>query len=260
MILVFDIETVPDTSAGRQLYHFPDTLSDEDVAQALFSLRRQKTGHDFLPHHLQKVVAISCVFQKNKHLKVFSLGTPTSTEPELLTRFFNGLEKHMPTLISWNGSGFDLPVLHYRALIHGITARQYWEFGEQQSEFRWNNYLNRYHYRHLDLMDVLSGYQRQASAPLDEIASLIGFPGKMGMHGAQVWTYYQQHQLEAIRHYCETDVLNTYGIYLRFQYLRGQLSKDTYHAHLDQLKDYLAASSHEHWHAFLSQLKPIMSE
>ena len=64
--------------------------------------------------------------------------------------------------MSWNGGGFDLPVLNYRALIHGVTAARYWDWGDDDREFKFNSYLGRYHTRHLDLMDVLAMYQPRA--------------------------------------------------------------------------------------------------
>src|SRR3990167_8095989 len=186
-VFVFDIETVPDVDGGRRLYKLGNNLSDAEVAQAMFALRRQAAGSDFLRLHLQRIVAISVVLRIRDKIKCWSLGDETSSEEDLITRFFDGLHKYTPTLVSWNGSGFDLPVLHYRALLHGVAAPRYWETGEENSEFRWNNYLSRYHYRHMDLMDLLSGYQARANAPLDEIATLLGFPGKMGMDGSKVW-------------------------------------------------------------------------
>lgn len=254
-ILIFDIETIPDIAAGRRLYDLT-TLADEDVASAMFALRRAKVGHDFLPHYLQKIVAISLVLSSSSQLKVWSLGDEQADEPELIQRFFSGIEKHMPILVSWNGSGFDLPVLHYRALLHGIAAPTYWETGENQPAFRWNNYLNRFHYRHLDLMDVLAAYQNKAFAPLDDMATLLGFPGKMGMHGGKVWESYVAGDLSAIRNYCETDVLNTYGVYLRFELMRGTLNRVEYDEKIQQLQQYLAAETNKpHLQEFLAQLK-----
>lgn len=238
-ILVFDIETIPDVESGRKLYDL-EGLSDEDTAQALFALRRAKVGHDFLPLHLQKVVAISLVMSNASILKVWTLGDEHSNEKDLIHRFFTGIDKHTPTLVSWNGSGFDLPVLHYRALLHGISAPTYWEAGEQQQAFKWNNYLNRFHYRHLDLMDVIAGYQNKAFAPLDEVATMLGFPGKMGMSGSKVWEQYLAGQLKGIRDYCETDVLNTYAVFLRFELMRGMLSEHEYHQSIARLKTYLS--------------------
>lgn len=195
-ILVFDIETIPDIETGRKLYDLQN-LSDEDTVLALSALRRIKTGNDFLPLYLQKIVAISLVLSQGSQLKVWSLGDEQlADEKDLIQRFFSGIEKYTPTLVSWNGCGFDLPVLHYRSLLHGISAPTYWENGENHQQFRWNNYLNRFHYRHLDLMDVLAAYQNKAFAPLDEIASMLGFPGKMGMSGAKVWEEYSHGNLK----------------------------------------------------------------
>ena len=142
--------------------------------------RRRTAPLTFLRLHLHRVVAISVVLATRDNVSVWSLGTPDSGEAELVQRFFDGIEKYTPTLVSWNGRGFDLPVLHYRALLHGIQAPRYWETGDEDSSFRWNNYINRFHQRHTDLMDVLAGYEFRGAAPLDEIASMLGFPRENG--------------------------------------------------------------------------------
>lgn len=254
-VLVFDIETIPDLSSGRRIYNL-EGLNDEDTANAMFALRRAKVGHDFLPHHLQKIVAISLVLSQDQNFKVWSLGETSSDEPELIQRFFNGISRYTPSLVSWNGGGFDLPVLHYRALLHGISAPAYWETGEQLPNFRWNNYLNRFHYRHLDLMDVIAAYQNKALAPLDEIACMLGFPGKMGMSGANVFQEYLQGNLKGIRDYCETDVLNTYGVYLRFELMRGNLTTEEHQTALSRMEEYLIqAQDRPHLLSFLDKWK-----
>jgi predicted PolB exonuclease-like 3'-5' exonuclease len=254
-VLVFDIETVPDFQSGRKLYDLHG-LSDADTAAAMTALRRNKVGHDFLPHHLQQIVAISLVLAKPGQITVWSLGDEQASESELIQRFFSGIDKHSPTLVSWNGSGFDLPVLHYRALLHRIAAPSYWETGENNAAFRWSNYLNRFHYRHLDLMDVLSGYQNKAFAPLDEIAHMLGYPGKIGMHGDQVCQEYLAGNLRQIREYCETDVLNTYCIYLHFEHMRGNLSHDEHQQALEQLSAYLHSEPQKkHFVEFLENWK-----
>jgi 3'-5' exonuclease len=121
-VLAFDIETVPDVATGRQLYQLGD-LSDQDVARVMFQKRREQTGEsEFLRHHLHRIVAVSVVLRQGETFSVWSLGEIQSTEAELVRRFFDGIERYSPTLVSWNGSGFDLPVLHYRALRHGIAA------------------------------------------------------------------------------------------------------------------------------------------
>jgi predicted PolB exonuclease-like 3'-5' exonuclease len=253
-VLVFDIETIPDVEAGRRLYKL-DGLSDADVAEAMFLLRREKTGTDFLPAYLQKVVAISLVLRADKKISVWSLGDLNSTEKELIQRFFDGLDRYIPTLVSWNGSGFDLPVLHYRSLLNKVAAPRYWDSGEENSEFKWNNYLSRYHQRHTDLMDVLAGYQARSNAPLDELATLLGFPGKLGMSGDKVWGAYQEGKLSEIRDYCETDVLNTYLVYLRYQLIRGKLSEEGLQREEQLLIDMLKTENKPHLNQFLEEMK-----
>lgn len=267
-ILVFDIETIPDVVGIRKLRDLSPEISDEEVAQIAFHARQEKTGSEFLPHHLQRIAAISCVFRRTTRdgqalLRIGSLGVAESSndshheasEATLIRKFFELIEKHTPQLVSWNGGGFDLPVLHYRAMIHGIEAARYWEMGESTAhdarEFKWNNYINRYHSRHLDLMDVLAMYQPRANAPLDELAKLCGFPGKMGMDGAQVWSAYQEGRLAEIRQYCETDVVNTYLLYCRFQLMRGGFSLQEYDNEVRLVKDQLSSETGPQWPAYL---------
>jgi predicted PolB exonuclease-like 3'-5' exonuclease len=218
----------------------------------MFHKRREETGSDFLRLHLQRIVAISAVLRTRDLVRVWSLGDLDSGEDELIRRFFDGIDKFTPVLVSWNGGGFDLPVLHYRALLHGVPAPRYWDSGEDDRDFKWNNYLSRYHSRHTDLMDVLAGYQPRANAPLDEIAGMLGFPGKMGMSGARVWDEYQAGNLAGIRNYCETDVLNTYLVYLRFELIRGHLDREQYEQELGLLRDTLAAEEKPHFEEFLA--------
>jgi predicted PolB exonuclease-like 3'-5' exonuclease len=237
-VLVFDIETVPDVALGRRLYGL-EGLADGQVAKAMFALRRQVTGGDFLPHEQQRVVAISCALRSGDGFRVWSLGETTASEGELVQRFYDGIEKYSPDLVSWNGSGFDLPVLTYRALLAGVTARRFWETGEDDAAFRYNNYLSRYHWRHTDLMDVLSGFQSRGRVSLANMACLLGLPGKLGFDGSQVWQAWLAGDITAIRRYCETDVLNTWLIYLRFAQLRGALSPAAHADELARVRAYL---------------------
>jgi predicted PolB exonuclease-like 3'-5' exonuclease len=249
--LVFDIETVPDTDLGRRIYGLRD-LSDEQVGQIMFTKRRQETGSDFLSHEQHRVVAISVVMRSRDSLKVWSLGEESSPEKELIERFFDGLDKFTPDLVSWNGAGFDLPVLHYRSLLHSVTASRYWETGDADNSFRYSNYLSRFHWRHMDLMDILSGFQGRGRASLDDVSNLLGFPGKIGMHGADVWDAYLKGGLARIRSYCEIDVINTYLIYLRFQLLRGRLDA-VEHAHeITRLRNLLHESTAPHLKEFVN--------
>jgi predicted PolB exonuclease-like 3'-5' exonuclease len=249
--LVFDIETVPDVELGRRLYDLHD-LGDEDVAKAMFAKQRQRTHSDFLPPPQQRIVAISIVMRTRDSLKISSLGDLETSERDLVQRFFDGLERYTPVLVSWNGSGFDLPVLNYRALRHGVDAHRFWEMGESDRDFRYNNYLSRYHWRHVDVMDVLSGYGASGRASLEVAAQLAGLPGKLGIGGAQVWPSYLRGELGAIRDYCECDVLNTYLVFLRFQLVRGELDPVSYRRELEVVEAKLAESDRPHLVEYLT--------
>lgn len=250
-VLAFDIETVPDIGGLRTIHAIDSRVSDDQVAAMAFQRRRQATGSEFLQLHLQRVVAISCALRDRDSFRVWSLGEPGDGEALLIQRFFDGVEKYTPQLVSWNGSGFDLPVLHYRGMAHGVHAARYWDLGEDDREFKWNNYISRYHMRHLDLMDVLAMYQPRGGVRLDEFAQLLGFPGKIGLDGSQVWPTWQAGGIAQIRSYCEADVANTYLVYLRFQLMRGALAEDKYHQELNLVRATLKKSAEPHWQEFL---------
>ena len=251
-LLVFDIETVPDVEGGRRIYDLGEA-SDTDTAEILFHYRRQQTEgrSDFLRHYLHRVVAIAVIERCDQDLRLHSLGAADSPEQELIAHFFELVAARRPVLVSWNGRRFDQPVLHYRALLHGIDCAAYWDRGERDREFRWNNYLNRYHLRHVDLADVLSSYDVQATAPLHEISRLLGLPGKSGMNGSEVWQHYQDGGIADIRNYCETDVLNTYLLYLRYSRMQGSLDTGAYRAEVRRVQRLLSDSTEPHLSAYL---------
>ncbi|HYK24620.1 MAG TPA: 3'-5' exonuclease [Steroidobacteraceae bacterium] len=257
--LVFDIETVPDVALGRRVHGLGD-LPDADVAKAMFTLRRQRTGEEFLPLGFHRIVAISCLLRSREGLKLWSLGEPGSREAELVERFFDGIERYGPVLVSWNGSGFDLPVLHYRALKAGVQAPRYWETGEEDASFRYKTYLSRYHWQHIDLMEVLSNFQYRARASLADTAALLGLPGKLGFDGSRVWDAWLAGEIVRIRRYCETDVLNTFLIYLRFEVLRGHISRERLDEEVARVKAMLRAGGEPHHAEFLSAWEAIETE
>ncbi len=255
-VLVFDIETIPDVPGLRRINDLPGELSDDEVAELAFQQRRARTGNDFLQLHLQRVVTISCVLRTSEGLKVWSLSEPDLNEGAIIQRFFDGIEKFTPQIVSWNGGGFDLPVLHYRGMLHGVSAPRYWDMGDGDyadfRDFKWNNYISRYHTRHLDLMDLLALYNGRANAPLDDLAKLFGFPGKLGMDGGKVWEAWQGGQIADIRDYCETDVINTYLVYNRFRRLRGELTAEEEVAEAEYVKAQLAKIGSPQWQEFLA--------
>jgi len=253
-VLVFDIESIPDVDGLRALRGTPADQIDEQVYAAWLAERKDKGQSDFVPLHLQRVLVISCVFRNAEGLRIHSfVDRDGQSEGKVVQTFFHAVEKHTPQLVSWNGGGFDLPVLHYRGLRHGVEASKYWDLGEDDREFKWNNYISRYHMRHLDLMDLLAMYSPKNNAPLDAMAKLCGFPGKLGMDGSQVYAQFLAGQTEDIRRYCETDVMNTYLLYCRFQKMRGGLTEAEYEQEIAMVKETLGdlAPTELHWDEYL---------
>lgn len=250
-VLAFDIETIPDVAGLRLLRGSDASLSEAEVYEQEIAARAAAGRSDFMPLHLQRVVVISCVFRNAEGLRVHSFvdrsDDGSSQEGRVIQGFFNSVEKHVPQLVSWNGSGFDLPVLHYRGLKHGVVASKYWDMGDDDREFKWNSYIGRYHLRHCDLMDLLALYQPRANASLDALAKLCGLPGKLGMDGASVYPAFREGRLEEIRRYCETDVMNTYLLYCRFQKMRGGFTEAEHDREVDLVRQTLAASGEPHW-------------
>jgi hypothetical protein len=252
-VLVFDIETVPDVAGIRRVHDIAESVDDAGVLDWFLQRRRTATGGDFMPLHLQKVVAIACAMRDAAGIRIWSIGDAADAEPELIRRFFDGIEKYTPQLVSWNGGGFDLPVLNHRALILGISASRYWDWGDDDREFRFNNYLARFHTRHLDLMDVIAQYQPRASAGLDAIARLCGFPGKLGMGGAAVGAAIAAGRIDDVRSYCECDVVNTYLVYQRFRLMRGEIDAGEYAREISLVRERVAALDAPHWRAFIGK-------
>lgn len=260
--LIFDVETVPDVAGARRLYPL-DGLSDAEVVEFLEAQARIRSGRAFQPHLLQRVVAIGVVYTAGERLHVEAIGRetadadPDAHEHHVLSRFFDAIERRSPTLVSWNGTGFDAPVLHHRALLRGVTAARYWEQGDRDRAFRFNHYLGRFHQRHTDLMDVLAGYQGRAVARLDAVATLLGLPGKLGMDGSQVARAWMGGQRRAVFDYVEHDVLNTYLVYLRYLVMRGDLSDAQYQRRARQLAAWLDASEADHHQAFVRAWRAV---
>lgn len=235
--LVFDIETITDLKAGRHLYRLD--LSDADTEAALTKIRRQETGFDFPQLSLHEVVCISGLWIEDQRLKLFSWTQEHYTEKEILQRFVNIFNGQSPILVSWNGAQFDLPVIMQRCLYHGVSAAQLYDHGEWNRQKRFDNYQNRYQLRHTDLMDILSNFNTRNIQKLDDLAEILGFPGKRGIPGYHVLDYVRQQQWGRLSRYCEGDVLNTWLIYLRWLLLRGFVQPNQHQILIQQTIQYL---------------------
>src|SRR5258707_5533099 len=102
-------------------------------------------------------------------------------------------------------------------------------------------------------MEMLSLYQGRNYVQLDELARLLGFPGKLGMDGSKVWEAYQAGEIESIRNYCAADAANTYLVFQRFQLIRGQCDEEQYRKELQLVRETFAKSGEEHWREFVGR-------
>jgi len=248
-LFVFDIETVPDIDAVKNLTGFesddPDKLREE-LERYHLDLTGGKNAFPRQP--LWKVVVVSFLeaeihrdggeeYYQFKRL----VSNKSEEESEIVAGFFKYFDKTKPRLVSYNGRGFDLPVLKYRAMAHGVQAPALHLTGD-----KWNSYTSRYSTDwHCDLLETLSDYGASARCKMNEVCSILGFPGKFGVDGSKVTEMYENGEVDAIRHYCETDVLNTYLLYLRQQHHIGVLSTASYNTEIDNLLTFIEESGDE---------------
>ena len=236
-LFVFDIETIPDTDSVPNLTGFDDPDIEarrEELERYHLDITGGKNPFPRQPFH--KVVAISFLEAEiersggvssgeSYHLRELRSGGEAGfDEKQLLQGFFSYFERLKPRLVSYNGRGFDLPVLKYRAMVHGIQAPWLYDAGD-----KWNSYQSRYSADwHCDLLEVLSDFGASARGKLNEVCSVLGFPGKFGVDGSKVADMIDGGDVQGVRDYCETDVLNTYLVYLRFMLHRGNIDTEAY--------------------------------
>ena len=240
-ILVFDIETIADIDGAQRIYPQLAKLNDADTLSALTAIRTQEAGHDFMRLPLQRIVCISALYIKDGQFSLFSLTADKFSEKEILAKFFRAFSdvEKLPQLVSWNGSGFDIPVLIYRAMQYDLAAPWLFEEGERIKSMRFDNYVNRFQTRHLDLMDRFSQYGASRREAMDVVASLYGLPGKTDVDGSMVGALVAADDWQTLSTYCESDVINTWLIYLRWLRLTGKLSSPSFDHWQQQSIDYL---------------------
>lgn len=141
-------------------------------------------------------------------------------EAGILTDFAKLLDERHPTLVTYNGRGFDLPVIAMRCLRHGIPLAHYYQSRDVRYRFSPDG--------HLDLMDFIADFGATKNSKLDIIAKLCGMPGKVGVDGKDVGPMVHAGRIQEVRNYCLCDVVQTAGIFYRVELLRGQLTKEQY--------------------------------
>ena len=216
-VMVFDLETVPDFAALARMHGLDP--SDEAGAEALL-------GGKFAKHVFHRIVCLGVLVAREAKgmWRVESLVAPHSgaqSEAQLIADFSVQLDALGPQLVSFNGSGFDLPVLRYRALVNrvpipGLNRRAYFQ---------------RYSEDSLDLCDVLASFQPGARIGLDALCRALDLPGKPGgIDGSRVSDFFRAGRLDEIAAYCRADVVATYRVWLALKLVRGELSPEAYRA------------------------------
>ena len=254
---IFDTETIADGDLVSKIRYPKEGLSAQDALARYRAQLIEETGKDVLPvtFMLPISVAVAKVDAEYRLQDVAVLDSPRF-RPHVITRhFWQGWNAYgRPTLVSFNGRGYDIPVLELAAYRYGysvpawfnVEARQY-----EQARNRYNSHV------HLDLLDLLSNFGAfRISGGLNLLANLIGKPGKSGVDGSQVQGMYDSGQVVAINDYCRCDVLDTYFVFLRTRVLLGKLTMDDEHrivaetkAWLEQMSETIPAYKHylSHW-------------
>ena len=243
--IVFDLETVPCTETLARL-HGRDALTDDETVEIL--------GDKFpkLPLHKVAVLAALIAERIDGVWRVQSLGAPhigERSEVDLISAFAARVDSLRPTLVTFNGNGFDMPVLRYRAMVNGIAA----------PGLTSRPYFKRYDQAHVDLCDELASFQTNAKTTLDDLCKMMGLPGKPeGIDGSKVWEHVRAGRIQECADYGETDVVNTYRVWLRYELFRGAITPEQMVASEADLTEFITSRLAERPHlAFLvAQPKP----
>ena len=243
-ICVFDCETVPDTALLRKIYGFEG--SDAEVARQAFAAQKAASGSEFLPVMFHRVVAISAVMadEYGKFLRVSTM--KGANEREILNKFIGFVNSHNPRLVSFNGRGFDLPMILTRAMRYNVSFPSFYEVENKElGKGKWDgNYRDRYSGKfHFDLLDHVSEFGSVRGLKLDTLCASLNLPGKYDVHGDQVLQLYYAGEQAKIDEYCRSDVLNTYWLFLKYELLRGKITKDDYLNYIAVMGEFLQKES-----------------
>lgn len=276
MICVFDIETVPDIELVRQYYELDSSLSEVEICQHAFSAQKEKSGSEFLPIYWHRVVSIASVIcdEYGKFIKVGNFGKKSAESTEtksnadssafahladeraILSDFLRFINSKEPRLVSFNGRGFDLPTIMLRAMKYNLSAFGYFESeNASKTKNKWENYRARYSEKwHTDLLECLGNFGSVRNLNLDNVCKMLGIVGKYEVSGGDVYSlYYDKKDIEKIDFYCQSDVLNTYWLYLKYAILKDELRLEDYAGILEDFKEKLP-KDREYSQAFIANI------
>nr|AHG52955.1 putative 3'-5' exonuclease related to the exonuclease domain of PolB [uncultured organism] len=240
--LVFDIESVADGALVSRLRYPGEHLEPVAAVRRYRDELLAKYESDFIPYTFQVPVAIvvAKVAADLRLLDLVALDDPQFRSHIITENFWRGWEAYRhPTLVSFNGRTFDLPLLELAAFRYGLSLPGWFSVGGKNYEQPRNRYNTD---AHLDLHDVLTNFgASRFTGGLNLVANLLGKPGKMDVQGHMVQDLWNAGQLAQINDYCRCDVLDTYFAFLRTMVLLGQLSRDDEHRLVAETKEWLIA-------------------
>jgi len=224
---IFDVETRIDKALVKAVFHRHEDIGEEEAYQKTREqiIARSRSGSDFFPVAFHVPVAI-VIADVNDDRVLTSVDTVAADgdEKALVSAFWDRLEQFRGTLVSFNGRGFDLPVLELAALRHGCRIPRYFKTG-----FRYR-YSDEAHYDLYDFMTNTGMYSVRGGFHL--LANLIGLPGKGDVDGADVQSLWEAGKLAEIQAYCRRDVVQSYFLFLRMELIRGRITTEQYEAAL----------------------------
>lgn len=245
--LIFDVEAVGDGDLIQRVRYPDDLLSPREAIQRYQSELLEQTGRDVLPPTfvVPISVAVAKVSGDYRLQDLTVLDAPLFRPEHIVRRFWQGWEHYgRPTFVTFNGRGYDLPLMEFGAFRHGISLPAW--FNVQSRSFEQSR--NRYNIdKHLDLQDLFSNFSAvRVNGGLNLMANLIYKPGKSGIDGSQVQDLYFDGQVEKINDYCRCDVLDTYFVFLRSRVLIGRLSLEDEQMLVEDTREMLKSQADEH--------------
>jgi len=238
--LIFDIEAVADGDLVSRIRYPKDGLSAADAVARYRAELIAETGRDVLPttFMLPISVAVAKVDAQYRLQDVVTLDAPQYRPPVIARLFWQGWNHYgRPTLVSFNGRGYDLPVLELAAFRYGYSVPAWFNVEARSFEQARNRYNAD---AHLDLYDLLSNFgAARLTGGLNLLANLIGKPGKTDVDGSQVQDLYDAGRVDLINDYCRCDVLDTYFVFLRTRLLLGKMTLDAEQTQVQATKRWL---------------------
>lgn len=242
--LIFDIEAIADGELVSRIRYPQQHLSAPEAVARYRAELMAETGKDVLPttFMLPASVAIAKISADYELLDLVTLDAP-QYRPHVIARLFwqGWMHYGRPTLVTFNGRGYDLPVLEFAAFRYGYSVPAWFNVESRSYEQSRNRYNTE---SHLDLYDLLSNFgATRLVGGLNLMANLIGKPGKTGVDGSQVQDMHDRGETQAINDYCRCDVLDTYFVFLRSRVLLGKMTLEREQELVAVAKDWLIEQS-----------------